>query len=93
MDFSKAMKFGELKICLPHSKSMVFDSIDMTERLKFALDEFTDQDHLLCVGDPNAIALAAAIASSKNGGRFKVLKWNSKVGDYYEISNDISEKG
>jgi hypothetical protein len=44
---------------------------------------------LLLIGDPAIIALAGAIASKMNGGRFKVLKWDRDEKRYYDIEIDI----
>jgi hypothetical protein len=42
--------------------------------MKRLLRDFTDDDFLLMIGDPAAMSIAAALASSYNGGKFKLLK-------------------
>jgi hypothetical protein len=89
MDFSQAMEYGELHICLASSKAMVFTPGPMVDELTQVLRKFNDEDSLLCTGDPSAIAIAAAIAATNNRGKFALLKWNSKVRKYYRIEVDL----
>ena len=41
------------------------------------------------MGDPAIIALAGAVASDVNGGKFKVLKWDRDEKRYYDIEIDL----
>ena len=41
------------------------------------------------MGDPAIIALAGAIASEMNRGRFKVLKWDRDEKKYYDLEIDL----
>jgi len=47
---------------------------------------------LLLIGDPAIIAVAGAIASENNNGRFKVLKWDRNEMKYYDIEIDLRGK-
>ena len=53
------------------------------------LKDFNDNDYLLLMGDPAIIALAGAVASDVNGGRFKILKWDRDEKKYYDIEIDL----
>jgi hypothetical protein len=44
------------------------------------------------MGDPAIIAVAGAVVSDVNGGRFKVLKWDRDEKRYYDIEIDLRGK-
>ena len=87
-----AEKFGDLKICLPDNRQMILSSGPLTFKLKQELKDFNDDDYLLLIGDPAIIAVAGAIASENNNGRFKVLKWDRNEMKYYDIEIDLRGK-
>ena len=87
-----AEKFGDLKVCLPDNRQMVLSSGPLTFKLKQELKDFNDKDYLLLIGDPAIIAVAGAIASENNNGRFKVLKWDRNEMKYYDIEIDLRGK-
>ena len=84
-----AEKFGDLKVVLPDNKQIVLSSGPLTFKLKHELKDFNDDDYLLLMGDPAIIALAGAVASDVNGGKFKVLKWDRDEKKYYDIEIDL----
>ena len=84
-----AEKFGDLKICLPDNRQMILSSGPLTFKLQQELKDFNDNDYLLLIGDPAIIAVAGAIASENNNGRFKVLKWDRNEMKYYDIEIDL----
>ena len=84
-----AEKFGDLKVVLPDNKQIVLSSGSLTHKLKKELSTFCDNDYLLLMGDPAIIALAGAVASDVNGGKFKVLKWDRDEKKYYDIEIDL----
>ena len=84
-----AEKFGDLKVCLPDNKQIVLSSGPLAFRLQQTLKDFNDNDYLLLIGDPAIIAVAGAIASENNNGRFKVLKWDRNEMKYYDIEIDL----
>ena len=84
-----AEKFGDLKVVLPDNRQIVLSSGPLTFKLKHALKDFNDDDYLLLMGDPAIIALAGAVASDVNGGKFKVLKWDRDEKKYYDIEIDL----
>ena len=87
-----AEKFGDLKICLPDNRQMILSSGPLTFKLKQELKDFNDNDYLLLIGDPAIIAVAGAIASENNNGRFKILKWDRNEMKYYDIEIDLRGK-
>lgn len=76
-----ARKYGDLKILLPPGQVMLHP-IPMVRELEKGLRTFNDDDYLLPIGDPSAVATAAVIAAKKNGGRFKMLKWDRRDREY-----------
>ena len=84
-----AEKFGDLKVCLPDNRQMILSSGPLSFKLKQELKDFNDNDYLLLMGDPAIIAVAGAIASENNNGRFKVLKWDRNEMKYYDIEIDL----
>ena len=84
-----AEKFGDLKVVLPDNKQIVLSSGPLTHKLKKELSTFCADDYLLLMGDPAIIALAGAIASEMNRGKFKVLKWDRDEKKYYDLEIDL----
>tara|TARA_R100001244_G_scaffold62216_1_gene51976 strand:- start:84 stop:407 length:324 start_codon:yes stop_codon:yes gene_type:complete len=84
-----AEKFGDLKVVLPDNRQIVLSSGPLTFKLKHELKDFNDNDYLLLMGDPAIIALAGAVASEMNRGRFKILKWDRDEKRYYDIEIDL----
>lgn len=86
-----ARQFGEIEVVLPPSQAqVVFSSGPTVARVKRALAGFTDDDYLLFIGDPTAISILAAVASERNRGRYKCLKWDRQEGQYIPIQVDLS---
>ena len=94
MDYNvrSAEKFGELKVMLSDRKQMILSSGPLTFELQKELKDFNDNDYLLLMGDPAIIAVAGAVVSDVNGGRFKVLKWDRDEKKYYDIEIDLRGK-
>ena len=61
----------------------------LTHKLKKELSTFNDDDYLLLMGDPAIIALAGAVVSEMNRGKFKILKWDRDEKRYYDIEIDL----
>ena len=87
-----AEKFGDLKVVLPYNRQIVLSSGPLTFKLQQELKDFNDEDYLLLMGDPAIIAVAGAVVSDVNGGRFKVLKWDRDEKRYYDIEIDLRGK-
>ena len=51
-----------------------------------------DDDYLLMVGDPAAIAAAGAVACMLNNGRMKLLKWDRQEMRYYVVEYDLMRR-
>lgn len=84
LSINKALKFGQIEFLLspsahPFNPDMVLG--DMHEKLS----GFSDDDHLLLIGNPALIGMATAIAAHYNRGEVKLLQWSGRHGEYTEI--------
>ena len=84
-----AEKFGDLKVLFPDNKQIVLSAGPVAHKLRKELSTFCDDDYLLLIGDPAIIAIAGAVVSEANRGRFKVLKWDRNESQYYDIEIDL----
>ena len=89
-DILGAMKFGKLKLLLPDNAQIVLSAQPTVRKLNAALKGFSDDDYLLLMGDPVAMALAASIAARHNQGRVKFLKWDRFERMYFAVETDVS---
>lgn len=86
-DFESAKRFGELVFLLtpsakPHDPSVIEELIEK-------LNDYTDKDHLLLVGNPTLIGFACAIAADVAEGKISVLQWDGKAKEYIAIATDL----
>lgn len=85
---NKAERWGEIKYLLspsahPFNPDLVLG--DMHEKLQ----SFSDNDHLLLIGNPGLIGMATALAAHYNEGRVKLLQWSGRHNEYTEIAAQI----
>lgn len=93
-NISSAMKYGEIETILPPNAQIAFSVVPTVHRIQRKLANFNDEDYLLFIGDPTAIAIISSIAASKNKGRFKCLKWDKFERMYIPIQVDLNpQKG
>lgn len=92
LNLAKATKYGHLTSLLPQQTNITMSPQPVLRQLRTRLKSFTDQDFLLLLGDPIAIALAAVIASEVNNGRVKFLKFDRGLNDYFIVSADIHDR-
>lgn len=84
-DLSSATRYGALVTILEHNaRSQQTEQAVGT--LRSYLKDFNDADSLLCVGDPNHIGWAMALAARANGGRVRTLKWEKDAGSYLAVT-------
>lgn len=83
-DLTPASRYGDLEVLLP-AGNVVLSAAPMVKELRSKLMRFSDEDYLVCVGDPSAIAVAASIAASFNNGRYKLLKWDRREHGYIVV--------
>ena len=84
-----ARRFGELETLLPPFQQIQLDSSGVVGTCGEKLRNYCDGDHILAIGDPVAIAIAAATASNANAGRFSILKWDRQEQTYFPVAVDL----
>ncbi len=85
---NKAERWGEIVYLLspsahPFNPELVLG--DLHEKLS----GFSDNDHLLLIGNPGLIGMATALAAYYNEGRVKLLQWSGRHSEYTEIQAKI----
>tara|TARA_R100000664_G_C2758752_1_gene147930 strand:- start:937 stop:1266 length:330 start_codon:yes stop_codon:yes gene_type:complete len=91
-DITDATSFGDVEILLPAGEQTSYSTQPTISRMIRKLSKFSDEDYLLLAGDPAAIALAAALASQFNAGKFKMLKWDRQEGKYFPLEANLSHR-
>lgn len=86
-----ASEFGKLEVLLSSSQIALLPGPSIF-KLRQKLKHYSDEDYLLLIGDPVAIALAAEIASSFNNGKVNFLKWDRQERKYLPIKTDINRR-
>jgi hypothetical protein len=95
LNLSRATRFGRLEALLPEVQNIVVSTAPCLRELRRKLKDFSDEDHLLLIGDPIAIALAVYVAAEVNNGRVNVLKFDRYIGrhgDYFKLSIDMLDR-
>lgn len=85
---NKAEKFGKIEYLLSPS-AHPFNPETVLGDLHEKLSGFSDDDHLLLIGNPALIGMATVIASYYNNGRVRFLQWSGRNTDYIEIRAKI----
>jgi hypothetical protein len=88
-NISSALQFGDIETLLPPNAQVAFSVAPTVRRLQRKLENFTDEDYLLFIGDPTAIGIVSAVAAQKNHGRYKCLKWDKFERRYIPIQVDL----
>jgi len=91
-NISSALDFGEIEVILPNNAQISFSVAPTVMRVQRRLEKFTDDDYLLFIGDPVAIAAVSSVAASRNHGRYKCLKWDKFERRYIPIQIDLYPK-
>jgi len=85
---NKAERWGEITYLLspsahPFNPELVLG--DLHEKLS----SFSDDDHLLLIGNPGLIGMATSIAAYYNEGHVRLLQWSGRHNEYTEIAAKI----
>jgi len=87
-DLSAAKKFG--KLCFLLNDRNTNDRPEtVVRKLCTMLQDYSDEDYLLLIGNPAFIAWAATIASICNEGRLKMLVWSGEQHDYKVVESRV----
>lgn len=90
-DLAPAERYGELVFLVPNGPVMVA-ATPMMRVIREKMRGFTDDDYVVALGDPAAIAAAVMVAGKYNHGRVRLLRWDRKMGDYMVLQLDINER-
>ena len=90
VDITGALRFGKFENLLPRKDQLMISSQPVVHALKKKLKDFSDDDYILCLGDPSIIATVAVVAASVNRNRFKMLKWDRHLKKYYPVEVDTN---
>jgi hypothetical protein len=87
LDLSDAKRFGDLVFLLPDDKDKVHAPAQATRivRQKLFAHEYARGDHVLCLGDPSAIAVVVATALEVLPGWLSLLRWDKDAQQYHSI--------
>ena len=88
-----ASQYGKFKFLLPEFSQIIFSPGPLIFKLRKALKDFTEDDHLLLTGDPALIGVACSIVSDITNGKYNLLKWDKQERKYYPIEINLYEKG
>lgn len=86
-----ARQFGDMTVLLPDGE-IVLSPGPTVRKLKRRLQDFSDTDYLLLMGDPVAIGIACMVAGEANQGRVKLLKWDRQNHCYYPVNVDVHQR-
>lgn len=82
-DLTPAKEFGELVFLLRPGNIFYHKLEGAIGTIREGLDGFDgDNDHILAVGDPVAIAATVMVASEISGGNVSILKFDRQSGQY-----------
>lgn len=85
-DLTPAAKFGQLVFVLGPGNIFRDKMAQATTQMADSLAGFTENDFILAVGDPVAIAAAVLIAGKRTGGKLRILKWDRLSSAYESFS-------
>jgi hypothetical protein len=83
-----AGRFGDLVPMLPPGKQITLSPAPVLRMFKSILKNYSDNDYILTMGDPVAIAIASIVASDVNNGVVNILKWDRENRAYYNVMLD-----
>ena len=87
-DLTRARSYGDLVPLLEGRVPLTLGPI--ISMLRSKLRDFSDEDHLLAVGAPTAIAWAAVVAAQVNSGRIKILVWDRDSRSYISVAGALT---
>ena len=92
-NFLPARHYGKLVAVLPDEAQVVISATPILRKIQRTLTDYTPEDYLLLSGDPIIMGLCMMVASEKTNGQLRMLKWERREKDYYEVNVDYYEKG
>jgi hypothetical protein len=90
IDLTPARQFGELIYCLDWSDSKYDDPDMMLLKVLQTLDSIREDDYVLMVGSPTAMALVAGVAFC-NCDSIRLLQWDKDASRYKVVPVNVSD--
>jgi hypothetical protein len=87
-----ALDYGELKFLLPMNENVMLNPQPVVRRLRRELRDYKPTDYILPLGDPVAIGVAVAVASSLTNGMVSILKFDRQTRRYFPVRLDIFDR-
>ena len=84
-----ATEYGELNFILSEDENIMYEPEVVASEIKNSLQDFSDEDYLLLIGDPVAIGVAPHFALLSNKNSAKILKWDNREYKYYSIKLEV----
>lgn len=84
-----ALQYGDIEHILDALDQVGLNPDPWVKKITRVLRDFTNEDFILCIGDPAAIGIACAVASQCTGGNFKILKWDRQERTYFPVKIDL----
>lgn len=88
INLSPARDYGDLVFLLPAGQ-LPEDPAPTVDALNQGLESITSDDYILLIGDPKAIAWAAAIAADILDGDLRLLHWLKDIRRYAEVRYNV----
>ena len=83
-DLTPAAAHGQLVFMLGPGNIFKDRMAQATKQMSHILESYNEDDFILAVGDPVAIAAAVLLAGERTGGKIKLLKWD-RISNGYEV--------
>lgn len=90
-DLSPAEGYGIITPLLPEGPIKI-SAGEMTHLMREEMQDFGDDDYIMCVGDPVVIALATMVASDINDGVVTLLKYDRRARAYHPVRLNLNEE-
>lgn len=87
-DLSPAETYGSIQELLsPTAKP--FNPKPIIDELYNKLENFSDEDFIICIGNPILLSMAVTIAADINEGRVNLLQWHGLKSEYVPVQIDL----
>lgn len=84
VDLGPAERFGDIVVMLPPEANRMHIG-PIVAAMKERMENFTEEDYLVAVGDPSLIAAASVIATRRCNGFLRLLKWDRITSNYNAV--------
>ena len=91
-NFLPARHYGTLVAVLPDNAQIVISATPILRKIQRTLNDYSTEDYLLLTGAPIIMGLCMMVASEKTNGILRMLKWEKREKDYYEVTVDYYSK-